>query len=431
QFVNGLKDNVLLKSIPNALRKLIVNFPSGQGWIGDMEILRGDVLDVVELRGGDQFRGTIKESEFSLQTFYGPVSVPVDQVIGLFSIGQFRPHQLVITTDGQIFGGSLKKQTLDIELSSGQVIPIPLNQISRAGYRKRVGEPDEWKFEKPMILLRSGERIAIRPPTADLNVATRYGSLALKPSMVAAIAFEGEESNVHQIYLTDGSKLSGLFLADSLEVTLDAGGQTVKLPASAIARLQLAPKVPEIEDAAPSLRISGDDQLIGLVTGKLGLDTAFDTITINAAEVKSITRAKESVQDVQVALWDGTTLSGQLHDSELACRLNSGVDLKVPLALLDRYTQPQPQPSAAMMDRIKTVVADLNSDDWKARDRAQAALLSMGPVAEGVLKDLRDKQPAEAQKAIDLVIAKLQEQRKKDPSSVSATPNAGAFRIDD
>ena len=126
-----------MKSIPTALRRLIVNFPTTQGWIGEIELLRGDMLDVVELRTGDQFRGTLKETEYPLTTFYGPVNVPIDNVIGIINVGQFRPRQLLVTSDGQIFGGRLKKETIDLRLSSGQVTQIPLSQVSRVGYRKR------------------------------------------------------------------------------------------------------------------------------------------------------------------------------------------------------------------------------------------------------------------------------------------------------
>jgi hypothetical protein len=127
-----------------------------------------------------------------------------------------------------------------------------------------------------------------------------------------------------------------------------------------------------------------------------------------------MTRARDSVQDVQVVLWDGTSLSGQLQQTELSCELKSGITMKVPLALLEEYTQPQPRPSPSMIEKIKGIIGDLNADDWKQRDRAQAALISMGPVAAGPLKELRAKQPPEAQKAIDIILQKLEEQRKKE-----------------
>jgi hypothetical protein len=284
-----------------------------------------------------------------------------------------------------------------------------------------------------MVLLRTGERIAIKPMTGSIDVVTRYGKISLKPENVAAVQFQSDESNVHQIYLTDGSKFSGLLSADAFEVTLDAGDQAVKFPASAMARLQLVAKMPEIDDLSPTIRLANEDQLVGTLDGKLNLDTAFDTIALNGAEIKSMTRPKDSVQDVQVSLWDGTTLSGQLREPELTCKLGGGVEMKIPVGLLEEYTQPQPQPSASMMEKIKSIVADLNNDDWHVRDRAQAALIGLGPVAEGVLKQLRSDQPTEAQKAIDVVLQKLEEQRKHEKARAAPAtqpPGEGGIVIE-
>src|SRR5258706_1288442 len=184
KWVQAIKEAQLMKDIPPALRKLIVNFNNGQSFIGDYEILRGDVFDVVELRTGDQYRGTVKESSFKLTTFYGPVELPVDKVIGLINVGEFRPRQLVVTADGEIFGGKLDKETIAMELSSGQVTQVPLAQISRLGYRKRSGEPEEWTFDKPLVLMRSGDRMGVQLPTFEIDVATRYGQLKLNPAAI-------------------------------------------------------------------------------------------------------------------------------------------------------------------------------------------------------------------------------------------------------
>jgi hypothetical protein len=181
-----------------------------------------------------------------------------------------------------------------------------------------------------------------------------------------------------------------------------------------------------VDDLAPTIHLLNDDMLVGTLTGKLSMETAFDTIAVNATEIRSLTRAKESVQDVQVVLWDGTSVSGQLQDPELNCELKSGVTMKVPVALLEDYNQPQPRPSPSMVEKIKAIIVDLNADDWKQRDRATAALISLGPVASSALKELRAKQPPEAQKAIDIVLQKLEEQRKKEKASTGGGTAPGA-----
>ena len=434
QFVNNLKEKDLIQSIPREIRKLLINVAGSQSFVMEVEILRGDLLDVVELKTGDQFKGTLKEATFALATFYGPVELPVDRVVSVMNVGKFRPRQLVITSDGQIFGGTLKKQTIDLQLSSGQVTQLPLNQVSRLGYRKREGEPEEWTFDKPLVLMRSGERVGVRMPSSPIEVVTRYGKVALKPETVAAVLLQTDEGGAHEIHLTDGSHFTGLLSAEQFDMVLDAAGgngggnanpgpdQVVKFPTSSIARLQLAAKVAEQDEATPMLDLANDDALVGSLRGKLELETAFDTIAVNASEVKQLTHASDSNTDVSLTLWDGTTLSGQLRDQQLYVTLLSGGEMKVPVALVVKYEQPQPQPSNQMIDKIKEIIADLNADDWKKRDRAQGQLVAMGPVATGVLKKLRDAQPPEAQQRIDTVLKELEKQ-KADPKAAGASTN--------
>jgi hypothetical protein len=420
QFVRSMKESQILRTIPREVRKIIINFVGGQNFIGDVEILRGDLLDVVELKGGDQYRGTLKEPSFPLETFYGKVDLPVEQVIGVINVGRFRPRQLIVTTDGQIFGGKLAKETIDLELSSKQVIKVPISQVVRVGYRKRSGEPEEWTFDKPMVLMRTGERVCVRMPTEPISVVTRYGKLSIKPETVAAEMLQTEEHGVHEIRLNDGSKFAGLLDANTFTMKLDnTAGQTVTFPASSVARLQFTNKVPEVDDSSgvATLSLANDDVLVGTLGGKLVIDTAFDTIPVNAEEIKALAHPTPGSLDVSLTLWDGTTLSGQLQDQDLACTLASGLAVKVPVALVQEYEQPAPAPSSAMKERIKTIIADLNATDWKQRDRAEAALVGMGPVAIGVLKELRSGQPPEAQQRIDSVVKELETQREREKSS--------------
>jgi hypothetical protein len=135
--------------------------------------------------------------------------------------------------------------------------------------------------------------------------------------------------------------------------------------------------------------------------------------------VKTLTHLPDSAADVSVTLWDGTSLSGQVQGHALSVSLSSGGKMQVPLAMVVKYEQPQPQPSNQMIEKIREVIADLNADDWKKRDRAQATLVNMGPVATSILKKLRDSQPPEAQQRIDTVLKELEKQ-KVDPRTAGA-----------
>jgi hypothetical protein len=424
RFVSDLKTSKLLSSLPLDLRKEVGNFAAAQEWLTDLEILRGDVFDVVELHGGDVYKGTLAETDYKLDTFSGTVDLSPDRVVAMTNVGQSRPRQLLITDDGEIFGGQLAKQTIDMTLTSGQVVHFPLQQINRIGYRKRPSEPDEWTFEKPMVLMRGGDRVFVQLPEQKIQVATRYGTLALDPAGIAAIVFQPDDSTgVHEIYLTDGSHLAGLVIGDDLEMRLDGAGpqEPVHFPVSDMLRLQLIPKTPDADPDAPSLELANQDQLRGSLLGQFSLQTAFDSISLDGGQIRHITRVDSGggPSQVQVTLWDGSVISGQITDATVACRLLSGVDLAVSVSQISEYNQPHPLPSQEVIKQIETAVTGLSADDWRDRDRAEAALKTMGPAVIGVLEQMRAKQPPEAQQRIDAIIKELQPAAK---AAADATP---------
>jgi hypothetical protein len=94
--------------------------------------------------------------------------------------------------------------------------------------------------------------------------------------------------------------------------------------------------------------------------------------------------------------------------------------MSIPVALLEHYVQPQPAPSAEMLDRIQAAIKDLSDPDWKRRDRAASVLTRMGTVVEGPLNEMRVNQPEEAQRSIDNILSELEKQRKQ--KAAPATP---------
>ena len=434
QWVNNIKEDKLLADVPHDLRKLVVNFQPHESLLGDLEILRGDVLDTVELRSGDKFNGNLKEDAYKLDTFYGTIDLPASQIVSILNAGRFRPRQLMVTADGQIFGGHLQKQTIDLELASGQKTQIPLSQISRIGYRLRPDESDDTQnnqtLQPPYVLMTSGDRVGVEMPAGPIEVSTRYGLLELSPTVISSIAFTSDDTGVHTIFLVDGSHFTGLIMAPDFQMKLSNNGkeQVVKFPVSSLRRLVLKNMPDDTTDPQPTVQLRKDDVLVGTLTGDLKLDTAFDTITLNAAETRSLSHTQENSPDVSAVTWDGTVLSGQLEDPEVVCHLVSGVDMHVPVSLLRNYNNPQTAAPALMVDRIKAIVADLNADDWKQRDAAEKQLLAIGPGAIGTLKSLRDAQPPEAQQRIDSVLKQLDKLGSKN-QGLPAGENEGGAKI--
>lgn len=409
QFILGVRESKLTSDLPLEVRRIIANVAEVQ-MVGDREILRGETFDVIELRDGDQLKGTLAEKSYKLQTFYGPVEVAAERVIGLINIGQFKPRQLLVTVDGEVFGGTLDIPAISLQLSSGQTTRIPLSQIERIGYRKRSQEPEEWPIDRPVVALRSGERLMIAMPESPIEVMTRFGQIKLPPQSIASLWFQAEDHGVHEVRLTDGSRFAGLLTADNYGFQLvgTTSQQKVTIPSAAIARLWFNNKDEQPALESPTLSLNSQDVLVGTLTGQLQLETRFDTISINAAELSALTHGPEAGMDVQAILWDQSSIGGQLREPTLTCQLVSGIEMKIPITLISSYNNPRPRPSEGVVQHIKFVVKELGAEDWKLRERAESQLVIMGPHIVPVLKEMRPSQSPEAQQRIDSVLSKLQ-----------------------
>ncbi|HEX8916528.1 MAG TPA: hypothetical protein VF796_29520, partial [Humisphaera sp.] len=319
-FVSTAKEKELIGDLPKEVKKFVVNFRRAENALADIELPRQDLLDVVELRTGDQYRGTLKDAAFKVRTFHGVVELPGERVVGMMSVGSFSPTQLFVTTDGEMIGGKLEGDALSVQLSSGQVVKLPVSSVARVGCRRRPGEPEELKMDKPMAYLRDGQRLGVELPAAPLTVQTLVGPVQVKPEWLKAIAFVGEDLPVHQVQLRDGSKFAGLLSGDALELKLRGSGGTasssaaagggnaaaanggdgssasaaaVKFPVAAVARFQFAPADAEPDDAdPPTVTLANGDVLVGTLAGTLELETGFDLIRLNGPEVRGLRRAE-------------------------------------------------------------------------------------------------------------------------------------------
>ena len=424
QWVTSMKPAKLLADLPKDVRRSIVNFRMGASLLGDQEVLRGDLLDVVELRNGDRLNGNLSDTSYKLDTFYGTVDLPVDRVVGIVNAGDFHPRQLLVTSDGQIFGGHLEQPTIGLELTSGQKVAIPLVQVARVGYRKKPGETDDADSDKPAgqlkppyLLLATGDRIGVKLPAVPVPVMTRYGALSLPAEVLAGIQFTGEDATVHTITLTDGSRFGGLVTMPEVSATLTTGAgsddKPIRFAVGSLSRIVFTGDDPAdagtkpVNEDAPALHVRKDDLLVGTLTGTLKVDTAFDTVTVDAAGLRSLAPSKDNPAVLAVTTWDGTVFNGSVQDPTVACHLSCGVDVQVPVALIDGYTNPSPTVPALMQAKVQQLVKDLDADDWQARDAAEKELVKLGPAVGGTLKAVRDKQPPEAQQRIDAVLRQL------------------------
>lgn len=424
QWVDQLRESKMIADLPPDLRKAIVNLnPASDGAVAGRELLRGTTNDVIELRGGDQMRGDLKLDAYTLDTADGPVTLPASKIAGVLSVGDYRPHQLVVTADGEIFGGSLKQASIPILLSSGQSTQIPLEQISRIGYRTNGVEPAPWKFDRPMVFLIGGERCLIETPTDPVDFVTRYGPLHLAPSQIAAVLFTNT-ADAYTLYLTDGSRLSGVFSQSAwpLKLLSTTAEKPIDFALASLARVQFKPLDDTVGTGAPTVGLLGDDIVAARIEGALKLLTPFDTLTLDGPEIQSITRPNPGQADLQVTLFDGSTFRGTLDVPSLTVTLVGDTKLTFPVAALRDYQNPRPFPSPSVVKQVQAAIDQLNQDDFKVREQAEAQIVALGPTVASVLEDAAPKQPPEARERLLSILKRMKKDQPLPPTRLAPPP---------
>lgn len=403
KIASQYRESRALATLAPEIRRIVANYPVATSQLDEIELLRGTTTDVVELNSADQLRGDLLVGQWDIETAFGKMQIPGDQVAGLVVVAGPQPRQLLVTVDGEMIGGRLAQTALDLQTSSGQKLSLPISQISRVGRRSLQPAEAETRKPLPMIHLRTGDRLAVNLPQQPLRFATRFGTLDIPPATIAMLDLQPEQSPVHVISLTDGSRFSGLLLSDGFDVSLVRGPKVV-LPSASIRRLAFAPDPEDVTEPSATLRLTGDDVLVVTLAPKINVVTTYANVTINGPEVKRISRVKDTPEDLQFALWDDSVISGRLAQPYLECVLAGGAAARVPAGAIEQYQCLAPQPSASAMEQVKRLVGELNADDWKQRERAEAQLSAMGEAIAPVLKQMRTDQPPEAQERIDSIL---------------------------
>jgi hypothetical protein len=333
----------------------------------------------------------------------------------------------VVTEEGEVFAGRVDFDSFKLQLTSGQYTTIPLAQVTRLGYRRRAGEPEEWDFEnKAAAYLRGGERVRVKVPGRDFYLATSSGPIRLSSKVISSIVFQDVDNNVPEVHLVDGSRISALLGTSNFDMTLAGLGveQHACMPAAALLRFNFAPEQ-ETDYLTAHFTLANKDELVGTVGGTLSLETPFDTIHVEGNQIKEMAHLKSGDHDVRITLWDDSTLSGRLVESQVTCLLKCGVSLRVPISLIDFYRQPLPLPSPQIVERIKRIARRLDADSWKVRSAAQEEIMSIGPSAMSVLKEIRPGAAPEARQRMDLILNGLSQQLEKSGRVESAVVPMG------
>jgi len=196
-------------------------------------------FDVVTLKNGDIYNGTVAQSHFTLVTRYGEVPVPYGQM-ALLTLGGDEQPDRIRTRRGDRFSGRLKVRQLTVLRVLDPTLPVALEDISEILFAHRNIRPRIYQTPDAVIT-QNGDRFAARILTQAMLLTGRDGLKVTNPSGIhlldVASLSEGEDY-LAQVLANDGEVIQGKFALESIAVETGFG-TTLTIPFTQLSQLAL------------------------------------------------------------------------------------------------------------------------------------------------------------------------------------------------
>ncbi len=345
KFMEEFKLSRELQKIPAPLRRIVQNMGGSTLTLESIELPRREEHDLAVLRNGDELLGTIRNKQFVIETFYGKLELPAGRVIGLNVPTASDPHVQVVLTDGQVVAGKFVNAPLTLTMTNGSEMALPLSKLQTAAYRLSTERPDEIAVKKQAVVLRSGQRLFYQRDNIDYTYHTEYGTVKLDPDDVRAIVLDTPEGGLHRVTFRNGSVLSGLLVAEDLELKLDLG-PTLSIRRHLVSQLLLSVAEAKESDLA-EMTLRNEDRLRGRIAADaLTLKTKYGQVVAKPAEIASLEFQGDEFGRVQIGLHNGTTVTGTLVGDAIRFQIEAGPELPIFIGHIMGLTSPKPANAA-------------------------------------------------------------------------------------
>jgi len=406
KLMKTLRPYKVMKDLSPAVRKLLINMPLSTG-IGSVELTRIESADSVVTAHGDPIYGKIENESFVLDTLFGPMTLPAKQVLGMAAIsGQERQFR-VLLAGGQIIAGSMAAANkLKLTMPAGGDLAVPFQDIQQAAYRISTDRPEEAAFGAPIMVLRTGDRVAFDGAAIALRLKTSHGAIDVKAEDLLSITMDNPGNGIHRATFLNGSQLGGFLEPENIPLTLMLGPK-LTIPRNLISEIRLAPDE-KPDGTLDSVRLSNGDELFGrLATEDLTVQTDYGVVKLRPENIKSMTFSTTHLGRAAMTLWDNSTLRGQCTPQVLSFQIVPGPTLDLYIGLCVEITRSQALPPKEIRDKLQKLLGQLGAESYKDRQAASEELLKMGKGIVPILQKHLSASDPEVRQRIEDVIEKL------------------------
>jgi len=369
------------------------------GLVGQMattasEIGRGALRDRIVLDDGKILKGVIGNDAYEVTTFFGKIRVPATDVIGLVPTGS---KLKLILADGQVLAGesSQTSLSLDLALSTGPPLNIPLARIRQCGYHITKAKPASATSSGPMVALRGGQWLALAPDAAPtLHLKTPYAKVVLPPEKLLRIEPARDANGQHRAVLIGGSTLTGTLASQEFRLKLALDYVVTVRPGDAFGLSGTAQA--EAPAKATVMTMRNGDLLVGTLTHTtLTVRTDYGPVKVFPISILTATFDAANHDAVVMKMWNGSTLRGCLVEKALAfATASGGPRMEIAIAHIGSLRRPHALPEPGTAAKVEKLIAQLGAKSYKDRQAATKELVEMGKTIAPLLrKHVNDTDP--------------------------------------
>ncbi len=390
----------LLKDLPRGVRKMILNMKVFTG-IGGVKLERRAGSGVVHLRQAAPLFGTIMNESFSLKTRIGLVKLSAGKVVGM--AGRNDGGVAVVLTDGQVLTTDSSDIVLQVKLSGGSILKVPVRKVRQWSYGISKSRPEEIAFTRPYVMLESGDSLMVAAETLDLTFLTRNGKVKLDARSLLSVSTEAEDNGVHVARFRNGSVLSGILLARKLRLK-SLMGPEISVPVSQIRMLRFSDAQTQ-DDLLTRMELTNGDRLFGsLCKGSFKLTTDYGKVDVKSDRIRRLNFHPGKAGRVTLRTWDGTSLTGWLGQATLEFRVAGDTKLSVHAGQCAQILSPTAMPAEETRKKVEQLIAQLGSESYQERQVATRKLMKMGRVIKGILLENLDCGDPEVRQRLEEVL---------------------------
>ena len=374
--------------------KSLRNIRTQPGFAVAPSVTREEGADAILLDNNEVLKGAILNESYELTTTFGKLKIQARDVIGLVPAADALQLWLLLA-DGQAVVGKPSQTLLEVKLTVGSTLKIPLRNIRECGYRISESKPKVAKITGAVVTLRSGERLIWTEIKSKLQLLTSYGKVDLPTKSLLQLEPAYGRFGGHRAVLAGGSVLSGRLQPAKLTLKLKLGPELAIARANMVSLASLTKPVKAAKAVYHAvLETRSGDKLIGrLADRRLTVRTRFGNVEIPPASARTITFDKAGA--ISAKIWDGSLISGKPVGPGVSFTIApSGPTVKLPVAQIAQITRKIAMPPSEVIKKIEKRIAQLGAESYVDREKGQKELIAMGksivPLLKKYLAETRD-----------------------------------------